>query len=87
MTGSVAQAVLGFVRDAKPGTVGNAIRLTDREQGVLRHLVEGLTYQQIADRMELSLDTVRTHLRAVYGKLQVRSAAAAVARAIRERMV
>jgi len=35
----------------------------------------------------ISVDTVRTHIRRIYGKLQVHSAPEAVARAIRERMV
>ena len=47
--------------------------LTSREQEVLRHLAEGGTDQEIADALELSVWTVRTHLRNLYRKLEVRN--------------
>ena len=47
--------------------------LTTREQQVLRGLADGLSYQGIADQLFLSLDTVRTHIRQVYRKLDVNS--------------
>jgi DNA-binding NarL/FixJ family response regulator len=61
--------------------------LTEREQEVLQCLVRGLSYKQCAEHLGISLDTVRTHIRAVYKKLQVHSVAEAVARAIREKLV
>jgi len=54
---------------------------------VLRCLVDGLGYKQTAERLEVSLDTVRTYIRRIYGKLQVHSVAEAVSRAVRERLV
>jgi DNA-binding NarL/FixJ family response regulator len=54
---------------------------------VLQCLVRGLSYKQCAEHLGISLDTVRTHIRAVYKKLQVHSVAEAVARAIREKLV
>jgi DNA-binding CsgD family transcriptional regulator len=47
--------------------------LTDREIEVLRLLVAGLTYSQIADQLMLSFHTVHAHLRAIYNKLGVTS--------------
>ena len=61
--------------------------LTEREQEVLRCLVEGLSYKQAADALGIGLGTVRTHVVAVYRKLQVHSVAEAVGRAVRERLV
>ncbi len=63
------------------------LELTEREHEVLQCLVRGLSYKQCADQLGISLDTVRTHIRAVYKKLQVHSVAEAVARAIREKLV
>jgi DNA-binding NarL/FixJ family response regulator len=61
--------------------------LTEREHAVLQALVKGLSYKQVALQLDISIDTVRTHIRAVYRKLQVHSVAEAVARAIREKLV
>jgi DNA-binding NarL/FixJ family response regulator len=54
---------------------------------VLRALVSGKGYKEIAYDLHISVDTVRSHIRKVYRKLQVHSAPEAVARAIRERIV
>jgi len=62
-------------------------RLTEREADVLRSLVSGKGYKEIAYDLHISVDTVRSHIRKVYRKLQVHSAPEAVARAIRERIV
>ena len=51
--------------------------LTAREAEVLRLLAAGLSDAQIAERLFLSLHTVKTHLRAIYGKLGVPSRSAA----------
>jgi DNA-binding NarL/FixJ family response regulator len=59
----------------------------EREQQVLQCLVKGLSYKQSADHLSVSTDTVRTHIRGVYRKLQVHTVAEAVARAIREKIV
>lgn len=84
LTASVARTVLGLLRpEASPGPDPG---LTDREREVLGGLVQGLAYKQVADKLGISLDTVRTHIRGIYRKLQVHSVAEAVSRAIRERL-
>lgn len=45
--------------------------LTRREQEMLEHLSKGYRYKEIADKLYISLDTVRTHVRNIYEKLQV----------------
>ena len=61
--------------------------LTERETEVLRCLVQGLSYQQAAARLGISLDTARSHLKVVYKKLGVHNAAQAVALALRQNLV
>lgn len=48
-------------------------RLTEREREVLEQLAQGYRYKEIADRLSVSLDTVRTHVRNLYDKLHVSS--------------
>jgi two-component system, NarL family, response regulator LiaR len=49
-----------------------------REREVLSSLSQGLMYKEIADKLAISLDTVRKHLGSIYRKLQVRSRTDAV---------
>lgn len=56
--------------------------LTPREEDVLRCLVAGLRYKQIALRLNISIDTVRSHIRNLYRKMGVSGSAAAVRRAL-----
>lgn len=91
MTASVARSVLEMIRRSDTheatGTAPAHLALTPREQEVLRAFVRGLSYQEVAGELDVSIDTVRSHVRALYKKLQVHSLAAAVARAIRDRLV
>ncbi len=93
LTGRVARTMLDLLRASPsapthvPGRQPDRLDLTGREREVLQCLVRGLAYKQAADSLGVSLDTVRTHIRAVYRKLQVHSVAEAVSRAIRDRLV
>lgn len=55
--------------------------LTEREHDVLRLMAQGLTYQQIAEALIVSINTVRYHVKSLYGKLQVDSRILALKRA------
>ena len=55
--------------------------LTDRELDVLRLVAEGLSRSEIADQLVLSLNTIKTHVRNIYGKLGVKNQMQAVAKA------
>jgi DNA-binding NarL/FixJ family response regulator len=63
---------------------GARLGLTQRESEVLALLVGGLSNRAIAARLVVSDDTVKTHLRGVYRKLDVRDRGGAVATALRE---
>ncbi|MEZ5384032.1 MAG: response regulator transcription factor [Prosthecobacter sp.] len=63
------------------------VSLSPREHDLLKLLVEGLTAKEIADRMQVSIHTTSTHTRNLFTKLGVHSRAAAVARALKDRLV
>ena len=55
--------------------------LTDRELDVLRLMAEGLKYREIAARLFITMNTVRFHVKAIYGKLGVNNRTQAIQRA------
>lgn len=61
--------------------------LTDREKEILHLMVDGLTKQQIADRLFLSFHTVNTHLKNIYTKLHVNSISGAVSKVYKENIL
>lgn len=63
-----------------------ADRLTDREREVLRLLAAGARPDEIADELYVAVKTVKNHLSSIYTKLEVESAAQAVAKAYRLRI-
>ena len=67
MSPSVARLVLEQLRE-RPSQAPPAL-LTGREREVLERLAEGLSYEQIALALSVALNTVRTHVRSIYRKL------------------
>jgi len=61
--------------------------LSEREQEILQHLVEGRTKKQIAARLHLSRHTIDGHIRNIYAKLQVHTRTGAVAKALKENLL
>jgi DNA-binding NarL/FixJ family response regulator len=61
---------------------GKGLALSARQIDVLRALAEGGSYREIGEALDMSIDTVRTHIRRIYAALRVKSAAQAVSRAI-----
>ena len=71
--------VSGKLREQKPVEV-----LTEREREVLKLATQGLSNQDIANELCLSLRTVQAHLGHIFNKLQVSSRTEAVVRALKE---
>ncbi len=77
MTSEIARMVVEAFQK-KPASVGSGDSLTNRESEILALLSEGLRNKEIADRVNISYDTVRAHLRHIYEKLHVRGRTEAV---------
>ena len=71
MTPSIARKVLEYFSPKK----ATEDQLTAKEHQIIRALTEGLSYKLIADRISISIDTVRFHIKNIYRKLQVNSKA------------
>ena len=78
-----------FLRSATIGVGdhGDGVRLTGREQEILRFIAEGRRSKHIAEMLGISQKTVQTHRTAVMRKLQLQSVAAIVRYAVREKLV
>lgn len=48
-------------------------KISDRQMEIVKCLVNGLSYKMIAEELNISIDTVRTHIKRIYKALQVRS--------------
>ena len=71
--------------DSSVKTASDGENLTEREMQVLKHLVDGLDYKQIAEKLEISPNTIRKHIDNIYKKLYVTSRAQAVTIAVKKR--
>jgi len=83
MTGHIARKVVQYFNQR--GSNSKEIeKLSKREHEVLEHLAQGIAYKEIADVLSLSIDTVRMHIKGIYGKLHVHSRGEAVAKYLRK---
>ena len=77
MSPGIAREVIDFFRrePAKPasGAAVEDVGLGPREQQVLKSLVDGLSYKEIAGELGITSNTVGTYVRRIYAKLHVRS--------------
>jgi DNA-binding NarL/FixJ family response regulator len=74
MTSSVAKKVLTFVPQNKPTKNPNIETLSPREKEILEYIVKGYSYKMVAAQINIATETVRSHIKKIYKKLQVNSA-------------
>lgn len=86
MTSSIATQVLKMFSSIHHDK-GENYNLSDREKEVLSLLVNGYSYKMISSEMFIAIDTVRSHIKKIYEKLQVNSKSEAVAKAFKDRLV
>ncbi len=83
----IAIKVLNAFREISVTKPKQNFDLSKREQEVLELLVKGYSYKKIAETSFVSIDTVRSHIKNIYLKLQVNSATEAVSKALKLKIV
>ncbi len=83
MTPQLARRVVQFFNVPDKAADSPISRLTPGEREFLDQLANGYAYKEIADRMKISIDTVRSYVRTVYEKLHVHSRTEAVVKYLR----
>lgn len=76
MNGVIARKILAYFQQPVKSLPNlDDYHLTQRERQILQLLMEGLSYKEIAAQCFVSIDTVNSHIRKIYAKLNVRSRA------------
>jgi DNA-binding NarL/FixJ family response regulator len=86
MSPEIAARVISLFRDIRPPERAD-YELTPHEVRLLKLLVEGHNYTTSAQELNVSINTIKFHIRNIYDKLQVHSKSEAVAKALRDRLV
>ncbi|WP_372394704.1 response regulator transcription factor [Azospirillum sp. HJ39] len=86
---SIARTIVRRIqgKPAASDPAATAPSLTERETDILWGIAKGLTYADIADRLGISRNTVLTHIKNIYRKLEVNSRGEAVFTAINQKII
>jgi DNA-binding NarL/FixJ family response regulator len=82
---SIAKKVLNHLQQTK--FEKTEFKLSPKELEVLHGLTQGLALKQIGAKMDISYDTVRSHIKKIYEKLHVGSMTEAVLMALKHKLV
>lgn len=77
MSPSIARKILN-VHQQKTKEKQQSFSLSEREFQILKMLSKGLSYKMVAEDLNLSMDTIRTHIKKTYEKLHVHSVTEAI---------
>ena len=87
MSPGIARMIIQNMHEQSTKPAAPDYGLTVREKEILAQLSKGKGLKMIASDLSISLDTVRTHIKNIYEKLQVHSQAEAVSKALNDRLV
>lgn len=72
MSPSIARKVINYFG---PKSNNGMNSLTSRQQQIVQCIVDGLSYKMVADKLQISIDTVRDHIKKIYRLLNINSKA------------
>jgi len=92
LCGKVVEALINVKNPNVPDTcplysVCGGVNISEREMEIIRYVSEGLSNQEIADKLFLSVHTVNTHRKNIMGKLGITNTAGLVMYAVRNQLV
>ncbi|MDX6751539.1 response regulator transcription factor [Geminicoccaceae bacterium 1502E] len=87
VSAAIARFLLRQVQQQETVQAADAPRLTRREVDILWGIAKGFTYNDIADRLEISRKTVPNYIKSIYRKLGVSSRGEAVFEAVQQRLI
>jgi DNA-binding NarL/FixJ family response regulator len=79
MSPSIARRVMLSLH-ARPQHIEEISQLSNRELEILQNLSDGKSYKMVAESLQITIDTVRTHIKRIYEKLQVHSVTEAISK-------
>jgi len=86
MSPDIARKVVTLFQEIRPPERLDE-HLSPQELRVLKLLSQGLSYQRAANQLNVSVNTIRQHIRSIYDKLHVHSKSEAVSKAFRSRLI
>jgi len=81
MSPQIARMVIQFFNDGKKKNITSP--LSQKEKEIVIGLVDGLSYKLIAQRMSISIETVRFHIKNIYRKLHVHGKAEVIRKSLK----
>lgn len=87
MSPSIARKVLGMFKSSNVSQPNKKFDLSKREREVLEQLVHGKSYKMIASDLNISYETVYSHIKRIYKELQVNSSTEAVAKTLKNKIL
>jgi DNA-binding NarL/FixJ family response regulator len=83
MNSNIATKVINLLRSQTNRSVSEEINITSKERIILENLASGKNYKSIATELNITVNTIRYHIKNIYSKLQAGSQSEAIAKAYR----
>jgi DNA-binding NarL/FixJ family response regulator len=83
MSPAIAKQITNYFQNIIPVSLGELQTLSSRQSEILRLLVDGKTYKELAEELFISVETVRTHIKKMYKILHVHNKAEAITKFMR----
>lgn len=84
---TLSNRVIRFLKVYNSQDSFEGLNITPKEKMILEYMVQGNSYKMIAAQIGISNETVKTHIKNIYRKLQVNSSTEAVAKAIKRHII